>query len=189
GFLGALAWLLLPILLCIGGTSLPPGFALLSGLVGYILLTLVLVLLPFLQTEFACKQTWTSMFDWRTIRMLFRRAPIAFWFSFTITLLFALPLYLLKLELTPREVLILPSLIFVVFSWPARLLCGWAVGRAWRREIPRFLGSRWLARLAIIPTAAIYTLVVFLTRYTSWYGTWSLLEQHAFLVPVPFIGG
>ena len=189
GFLGALAWLLLPILLCIGGTSLPPGFALLSGLVGYILLTLVLILLPFLQTEFACKQTWASMLDWRTTRMLFRRAPIAFWFSFTITLLFALPLYLLKLELTPREVLILPSLVFVVFSWPARLLCGWAVGRAWRREVPRFFGSRWLARLAIIPTAAIYTLVVFLTRYTSWYGTWSLLEQHAFLVPVPFIGG
>jgi len=189
GFLGALAWLLLPILLCIGGTSLPPGFALLSGLIGYILLTLVLLVLPFLQTQFACQQTWSAMFDWRTIRILFRRAPIAFWFSFTITLLFALPLYLLKLELTPREVLVLPSLVFVVFSWPARLLCGWAVGRAWRHDVPRFFVSRWLARLAIVPTAAIYTLVVFLTRYTSWYGTWSLLEQHAFLVPVPFIGG
>ena len=104
-------------------------------------------------------------------------------------MLFALPLYLLKLELTPREVLILPSLVFVVFSWPARVLCGWAVGRAQRQELPRIVVSRWFGRVSIIPTAAIYALVVFLTRYTSWYGTWSLLEQHAFLVPVPFLGG
>ena len=189
GFLGAMAWLLLPLLLCIGGTTLPPGIALLSGLLGYLLLTLVLLVLPFLQTQFACQQTWSSMFDWRTTRTLFRHAPIAFWFSFTITLLFAIPLYLLKLELTPREVLILPSLVFVVFSWPARVLCGWAVGRAQRQKLPRIFVSRWFARLSIIPTAAIYALVVFLTRYTSWYGTWSLLEQHAFLVPVPFLGG
>ena len=189
GFLGALGWLLVPILLCIGGTTLPPGMALVSGLLGYLLLTLVLLLLPFLQTQFACHQTWSAMFDWRTTRSLFRRAPIAFWFSFTITLLFALPLYLLKLELTPREVLIFPSLVFVVFSWPARVLCGWAVGRAQKQQIPRLFVSRWFARLAIVPTAATYALVVFLTRYTSWYGTWSLLEQHAFLVPVPFLGG
>jgi len=189
GFLGAMAWLLVPILLCIGATTLPQGLNILSGLLGALLLTLVLLVLPFLQTQFACQQTWSAMFDWRRVRLLFQRAPIAFWFSLSITLLFAIPLYLLKLELLPREVLILPSVVFIVFSWPARLLCGWAVGRSERHEMPRIFISRWFARLAIVPTAAIYTLVVFLTPYTSWYGTWSLLEQHAFLVPVPFLGG
>lgn len=190
GCLGAMAWLLLPVLLLIGGTAIPnPGLAGLSGLVGYFSLTVVLLYLPFLQTRFACEQTWRSVFDWRSVRGDFQRAPIAFWFALTTTLLFATPLYLLKIELTPREVLILPSVAFVLFSWPARLLCGWAYGRAERREMPRWFVSRWLARLAIVPAAAIFALVVFLTRYTSWYGHWSLLEQHAFLVPVPFLGG
>jgi hypothetical protein len=190
GSIGAIAWLLIPVLLLIGGTTIPNGgLAVLSGLLGYVLLTIVLLFLPFLQTRFACEQTWSAMFDWRGVRQLFQRAPIAFWMSLTVTLLFATPLYLLKIELTPREVLILPSIAFVIFSWPARLLCGWAVGRAERRETPRWFVSRWFARLAIVPTAAIFALVVFLTRYTSWYGHWSLLEQHAFLVPVPFLGG
>jgi hypothetical protein len=29
---------------------------------------------------------------------------------------------------------------------------------------------------------------VFLSQYVSWYGIASLYEQHAFMVPVPFLG-
>jgi hypothetical protein len=37
--------------------------------------------------------------------------------------------------------------------------------------------------------AGFYVLIVFFTQFTSWTGVWSLYEQHAFLVPVPFFGG
>ena len=40
------------------------------------------------------------------------------------TLTLAIPLYLLKAELIPREVAWLPSLVFVTFMFPARLAVG-----------------------------------------------------------------
>ena len=104
------------------------------------------------------------------------------------TLAMAIPLYLLKAELIPREAAWLPALFFVTLMFPARLLVGWAVGRAERREQPRIWISRWAARLAALPVVFIYALLVYFTQFTSWYGAWSLYEQHAFLVPVPFLG-
>ena len=82
----------------------------------------------------------------------------------------------------------LPSLVFVVFIFPARLLTGWAMGRARRREQPRFILSRLFAFMAALPVVGFYTLIVYFTQYLSWYGAYSLYEQHAFLVPVPFLG-
>ena len=87
------------------------------------------------------------------------------------------------------EVTWLPSLIFVVFIFPARLLVGWAIGRAHRRQEPRWFVSRWLSRLAALPIVLIYTVIVFFSQYVSWNGVLSLYEQHAFLLPVPFLGG
>ncbi len=103
------------------------------------------------------------------------------------TLLFALPLYLLKIEMVPREATWLPGLVFIAFIFPARLLTGWALGRAGRRPQPRHWFFRWTGRLPLLPAAALYVLVVFFTQYTSWNGGWSLYEQHAFLLPVPFL--
>ena len=40
----------------------------------------------------------------------------------------------------------------------------------------------------MLPVVAAYVLIVFLAQYTSWGGLWSLYEQHAFLLPVPFLG-
>ncbi len=100
-----------------------------------------------------------------------------------------MPLYLLKIELTPQEVAWLPSLLFVVFIFPARLLTGWAVGRAMKHEQPRHFMFRWAARLAALPVVGIYVLIVFFTQYLLWYGPYSMCEQHIFMVPVPFLGG
>ncbi|MEO2088132.1 MAG: hypothetical protein ABGY75_01365, partial [Gemmataceae bacterium] len=75
------------------------------------------------------------------------------------------------------------------FIAPARLLTGWAYSRAAKRERPRHWFWRWTARLPLLPAAGFYVLVVFFTQYTSWHGVWSLYEQHAFLLPVPFFGG
>ena len=86
----------------------------------------------------------------------------------------------------PREAAWLPSLVFVIFLAPARLLTGWAYARSGRRDRPRHWIFRVLGRVAII-AAAFYVLVVFIAQYTSWGGAASLYEQHAFLLPVPFL--
>jgi len=67
------------------------------------------------------------------------------------------------------------------------LLTGWAVGRALNHHQPRFFAFRWLARAAAIPVVLIYVFIVFFSQYTSFLGPASILEQHAFLVPVPFL--
>ncbi len=188
GFAGAFLWLLVPVGTLILAAQLPPdkGGALLS-LVGGFLLMLVALHLPFLQTHFALENRFRALFEVKAVRRMFQRAPLAFWVSLFITLLFALPLYLLKIELPPREIAWLPSLLFVVFIFPARLLTGWAVGRARRREQPRHWFFRWTSRLALIPVVFFYVLFVYLTQYLSWNGSLSLLEQHAFMVPAPLM--
>jgi len=187
GFVGALVWLIVPVGILLAATRLPLGGSVLLSLIGGVLLLVVAIHLPFLQAHFAQTDRFGAMFELREVRRLFLRAPLAFWFALLITLLFAVPLYLLKVELTPRELAWLPSLLFVIFIFPARVLTGWAMSRAKRREEPRHWFPRWMARLGIVPVALAYTLVVYFTPYLSWNGAWSLLEQHAFLVPAPLM--
>lgn len=194
GFLGAMAWLIVPLLLLIGATELPLPIPLkiLSGLLGALMLTGVLLVLPFLQTHFAAQRRASAMLEVGKVLRAFFRSPIAFWLALLITLVFAAPLYLLKIAYTPQQLTWLPSLAFVAMIFPARLLTGWAVGRGMDAERPRNLALSILFSMfsatAALPVAALFVLIVFLTRYTSWYGPWSLLEQHAFLVPAPFLG-
>jgi hypothetical protein len=158
------------------------------GFLGGLALLVVLLYLPFVQTRFAAENRFRAMFEVRPVRQLFRRAPIAFLTALLVTLLFALPLYLLKIEIIPREAAWLPSLVFVMFIYPTRLLTGWACGYAGRRERNRNWFLRQIARLGMLPAAAFYVLIIFFTQFTSWHGVASLYEQHAFLVPVPFLG-
>lgn len=187
GFIGAFAWLLVPVGILLVAMSLPQGLAVLAALLGGLLLLLVAIHLPFLQARFAETGDFKTLFEVGEVRRLFLRAPLAFWLSLLVTLLFALPLYLLKIELTPRELAWLPSLLFVIFILPARVLTGWALSRATRCAQPRHWLWRWSARLGILPVALTYTLVVYFTPYLSWNGAWTLLEQHAFLVPAPLM--
>jgi len=189
GFLGASLYLFLPVSMMalapnIGNKDLAPLVALLGGLA----LSFVLVYVPFAQSELAVTHRFGSQFNVREFRKQFKRAPIAHWFALLLTLTLALPLYILKAELIPREAAWLPSLVFIAFMFPARLAVGWAVGRAKRREEPRYWISRWLAWFGLAPIALIYALIVYGTQFTSWYGSPSLYEQHAFLLPVPFLG-
>lgn len=188
GFAGAAAWLILPVLLLIASFRLPDGPAALCGVLGLVSLPLVALYLPFLQAQFACENRLVAMFDVGRVRQAFKRAPIAFWFSLLILLAFALPPFLLKIEFVEREIAGVESLVFVALIAPARLLAGWALGRGRRRSEPRFFLVRWLSRLGMLPLAIVYAVVVSLSRYTSWYGSWSLFEQHAFLLPAPFLG-
>jgi hypothetical protein len=187
GFIGAFAWLALPITLLALGRAHSPA-APLVGFVGALMLAVVLLYLPFLQMRLAATNRFRGVFELRAVRADFGRAPWAFTAAFVTTLLFALPLYLLKIQIVPREAAWLPSLVFIAFIYPARLLTGWATGYAARRPKPRHWFLRWTARVPLLPAAAFYVLIVFFTQYTSWNGAWSLYEQHAFLVPVPFFG-
>ncbi|HVU88090.1 MAG TPA: DUF4013 domain-containing protein [Pirellulales bacterium] len=182
GFVGGLAWLLVPITLLASGARAP-----LLGFLGGALLAIVVVYLPFAQVRFAVKNRLRAMFEVRAVRDHFRRAPLAFFVALLVTLASAIPLYLLKIEIIPREAAWLPSLVFVAFIFPARLLAGWAYGRSGRRTTPRHGIFRMAARLAMVPAAIAYAAIVYFTQFTSWYGLASLYEQHAFLLPVPFL--
>lgn len=205
GFFGAVLWLIVPAVLMIGVTKVPAmvsesgaregavqaltGLAALSGFIGSLLMAVVTVYLPFLQAHFAAENRLSAIFEIRRVRRWFRQAPIAYAFALLITFLFALPLFLLKIEYTLRELLWIPSLVFVIFIFPARLLTGWALARAKRRQQPRHFIIRLLARVAEIPVVAFYVFVLFFTQYVSWSGAWSLLEQPPFLLPAPFFFG
>ncbi|MFO0936171.1 MAG: hypothetical protein U0798_06620 [Gemmataceae bacterium] len=187
GFVAAMAWILIPVtLIALGRSTIP--LAPLFGIAGAFLLAFVVMYLPFMQLRFAQLNQFLAAFNLLEIRRVYARAPWMFAFAFIMTLLFALPLYLLKIEVVPQEAAWLPSLVFILFIYPSRLLAGWALARATRRETPRHWFFRWTGRLPFLPVAAFYVLVIFFTQFTSWSGIWSLYEQHAFSLPVPFVG-
>ena len=183
GFLGTMAWLVVPVSVLAAGRLAP-----VLALPGSILLGLVVLPLPFLQLRFVTEDRFRAMFALRGVREQFKRAPWAFAVALVLTLTAAVPLYLLKIEMIPRQTAWLPGLVFLGFIFPARVLTGWAYGRSLRRERPRNWFVRWTGRLAMLPVVAVYVLIVFLSQYTAWRGLWSLYEQHAFLLPVPFLG-
>ncbi len=187
GFAGGFVWLLLPVTILVLAGQLPKGPGFFLSFVGILGLTVAVVYVPFLQAHFAKTGRFRSLFELREVRNSFRKAPFAFWLALLITLLLAMPLYLLKIEMTPQEVAWLPGLFFVASILPARFLAGWAVGRAAKAPNPRWGPLQWVARLAIIPIALSYAVWVFLNQYFSWSGALSLLEQHAFLLPAPLL--
>lgn len=189
GFVAASIWLFVPISMLGAATAFDNpeigGFVAFLGGIG---LSIVLVYLPFLQMRLPLTNEFRSQFQLAEIRKSFKRAPVAYWFSLLMSLALAVPLYILKAELIPREAAWLPSLFFITLMFPARLAVGWAMGRAERRTELRHWFFRWTGWLGMIPVVLIYALIVYFTQFTSWYGAASLYEQHAFLVPVPFLG-
>lgn len=188
GFLVAFGWLVIPISILVASTRLTEGPGAVLWMIGSTVLAAALLYLPYAQLNFAMDDQMRAGFDWRRVRGQFKRAPIAFGVAMIATLLLAVPLYLLKAELLPREAAWLPAIVFVLSIWPARVLTGWAIGRAQRREENRHFISRWMSFLVMLPVVVAYVGIVYLTQYVSWYGAWSLYEQHAFMLPVPFLG-
>ncbi|MBY0525646.1 MAG: hypothetical protein K2R98_19735 [Gemmataceae bacterium] len=183
GFAGTMIWLAIPIWLTSLGLRFP-----VIGIFGSLLFMFVLLYVPILQMRFARENRFRVFFEFRKTRQEFRRAPVAFAFALFIALLFALPLYLMKIEIIPPELVWLESLFFIILMFPSRLLAGWALARAARRTTPRHWFFRWTARLSMIPVVFIYVFLVFYTQHVAWNGVPSLFEQHAFLLPAPFWG-
>lgn len=213
GGLGALIWLAIPSTFYAVGSSSPTtaavaapeqpgqpadaapapvsaedegGIIAVRVFVGAILLSIVVLYVPFLQVHYAAENRFRALFEVRKVRERFRRAPIAFLIALVFTLLLALPLYLLKVQVVPRDALWLPSLFFIVSIFPLKVMTGWAYGRAGRKEKNAHWVFRVGCRLVMIPVALFYALIVFFTQYTGWHGVQALYEHHAFLLPVAF---
>lgn len=181
GFLGAFLWLIVPLLLLAQGHHAPA-----LGILGAILLAAVVFLVPFLQIRFARDNRLRAFREVSQVRAAYRHAPLAFAAALAFHLICAMPLYLLKIEVIPRDLVFLEGLAFLLFIFPARLLGGWAYARGTNRDEPRGRLARWTGRLIMIPFVAAYVLVVFTSPHLGWHGIGSLYEQHAFLLPVPF---
>ncbi len=196
GFAGAVVWLAVPTMFLIGSHLLATGqpgvqgvLAVFCGLIGIVLLTIVVFYLPFVLAQFSADNRFGAMFEVGRVRALFNRSPIAFGCAMVLTLALALPLYLLKIEATPQELTWIPSVAFVMLIFPGKLATGWAVGRGRKRlDRPPGFTWPWLMRVAMVPVVLAYALFVAVTPFAAWFGVWSLLEHHAFLVPAPFLG-
>ena len=210
GVVGTLIWMI-PAFVIIA--SFREGESILAGLAGTLALAALgisMLYLPMLQAHFANENRMSALFDVRVIRDDFSAAPWAWLAAMLLTLLvFPLPLYLLKIEATQRELIWLPCLVFVAFMLPARISTGLALRRCQRKRLqshsdsnrdPQAIGdlhsrslwptvSRWSVRILMPLVVAIYLGVVYVSQYTSWDGLGTWVAQHAVLIPVPFADG
>lgn len=184
GFVAAAVWLLVPTTLLALGASAP-----VLAVAGWLTMAIVVFYLPFLQLRVAQTGRLGALMDIETVRHAHAGAPLATAVALGLSVALALPLYLLKVELIPREAMWLPGIVFVALMLPARIACGFALRRGLAREVPSHRVWRIAGRLVIIPIVGGYAIALYFTQYLSWYGTWSLYEQHLFLLPVPFLGG
>ncbi|WP_146578484.1 DUF4013 domain-containing protein [Neorhodopirellula pilleata] len=203
GAIGTLVWLI-PAMIIMAVTR--DGKQAAAGLLGgicFLVLGYILMTLPMLQAHYAAENRFRAIFDWRRVRRDVHFAPWSYAAAMLVALvLMPIPLYLLKIEATPEEIVWLPCLVFVAFMLPARIATGLALrrGRRLRRlsetegdgSLPkRFFPkvSRWFVRFAMAPTiVAFYLFVLFGSQFTSWDGVDTWVRQHALLVPLPFIG-
>jgi hypothetical protein len=185
GFVGAAAWLLVPTLLFAAAVRTEP-VPILVSIAGGLLLVLVFGWLPFLQARFAAENRLRAFFDWREIRELIRRAPVAWLAALVVTYVLALPLYLSKIVLPPRDAVFLLTPLFIASIYPAKVAIGWAYHRAVMKPERAWFGTRWIMRLAAVALLGGYVFVLFFTPYISEHGRGVLFEHHAFLLPVPF---
>src|SRR5690606_6315253 len=108
----------------------PEGGAVLITLLGGGLLMLVFGWLPFLQARFAAEGRFGAFFELSPVRQAFKRAPIACFFAVLGVYVLALPLYLSKVALPPRDAMVLLTPLFIVSIYPAKVITGWAYHRA-----------------------------------------------------------
>lgn len=192
GAVGTLIWLLPGTVIITATRNGTTGVAGLVGGIAFICMGIALLYLPMLQANFAAENKFRSLFAVKRVRGDFRRAPWAWFGAMLLTLvLLPIPLYLLKIEPPPTELMWLPTWFFIVLMLPARIASGLAMRRARCREEGTTFGakaSRWIVRLLMPPVVGVYLLFVYLSQYVSWDGLQIWIQQHAVLVPVPFVG-
>ena len=187
GFLGTVAWLFLPTLLMAVATLVPEHpLSGLAGVLGFLLAVPIFSGLPLMQVHFAVRQDVRAFIEVKHVMQLFRRAPIWYLGSWTVSVALCIPLFLLKIEAIPTDLIWLLSLVFLILLLPGKISLGWAYRRSLAASQPR----RWWLTLPVgmlvSTVSATYVLLLMLTRYTSWNGAFSLFENPVFLLPTPF---
>jgi len=185
GFFGALAWLLIPTAL-FSVADKAEGGPIIVTIFGGVCLAAVLFYLPFLQANFAAENRFGAWFELRKVSRLYRRAPLAYFFTVFVVSVLSMPLYLFKVVLPPEDAKWGVTLVFILSIFPAKILAGWAYHRANSRDYKKWFGWRWLGRTLIVPTLVLYVFILFFTQAIGEHGKQVLFEHHAFLLPVPF---
>jgi len=189
---GALVWLVLPSsFIAIGLISNGNAGTAFVGLIGAAWMWWVLLNLPFLQIQMAREMNFLSVFDVRSARRAFRRAPWSLCLATWATFVLAVPLYLLRIEPIPPEFWWILSLFFVILMFPAKLCTGWSLRRSKFRKPsdPKsvmFWFWRYCAWFPQIVVVLVYLGILYIAKFALWEGTASIYLQHAFLPPVPF---
>ena len=112
GAVGTLVWLIPAIIIIQAFREGETGAAGLLGFLSLLLLGISMFYLPMLQAHFAAENRTRALFEVKQIRADFRAAPWAWLLAMIVTLVLTpIPLYLLKIEATPREVMWAPLLI------------------------------------------------------------------------------
>lgn len=186
GFAGAFAWLFVPTAFFAAMRSTQKPGEILLTLFGGVLLILALSWTPFLQAHFAAENRFSAFRELGRVRELFRRTPLLFFLSIVVLYALALPLYLSKVAVPPRDALWLVTPIFIATIYPSRILIGWSYARAMRREYRRSIFLRWPLWLLLTPLLAAYLFLLFFTPAIGAYGRRVLFEHHALLLPSPF---
>ena len=185
---GALLWTCVPVSLMIIGVRAQKFDAQpLVGSIGAVAMAWVMLYLPLLQVRMAAKNRFIEIFNVPAIRQSFMRAP---WFcalSLFVLCGLAIPLYLLRIEATPSELVWAPSLIFVAFMLPAKLLIGAALGYADKRDNLRHWMLRWPAFAVVFVSVVSYVGALYLAQLIASQGAFVMYFQHALLFPAPLV--
>ncbi len=154
---------------------------------GVIAMAIMLQYLPFLQMRYAQSKRFRSFFELKTVREGFKRAPWIHAISVLLLVVFSLPLYLLRIEMPPAQLVWLLCVFFVLFNIPTKFMLAWAIRYADQRERRRAWYSRWPAWMLLIAGIPFYIFFLYIASLASWDGSAVMIMQHAFLTPVPFL--
>jgi hypothetical protein len=189
---GAIVWIAVPVSMMIIGQRATFAGAGLVGLVGALAMVAITLYLPFLQIQLAASQRFSALFQVSQVRARFRYAPLAHGAALLLLCLLSIPLYLLRIEATPAELVWAPSLVFVVLTLPCKILLGAAMGYADSRRLAEELNvrSRWLrwpGQLIALAAALIYVGALYIAQLVAGQGAFVMYFQHIFLVPAPYL--
>lgn len=188
--IAAFLWMVIPVsLMIIGQRTQHFEIAPVLGLIGAVGLTWLMFYLPYLQIEFARTGNLSCFIQPGTIRKQFAMTPFVYALSLVVVCILAIPLYILRIEATPSDLLWLPSIVFVALMLPGKLALGWAMGRSKSRADrmlpPRGLLIRWFSKGFGLAGVLMYVGSLYLAQLVAGQGVMVMYFQHMFLAPNP----
>ena len=185
---GALCWLVIPTLFLGAASSSPhenPAPTAILSFIGGGLMIPVAAWLPLLQCHQAATGRFSAIFEVHAVREIISRVPLRWAISTILMYALAVPLYLSKIVLPPADAFWLFTPLFILVIYPTRILMGWVYGTGMRKTGRAMLVLRWPTKVFMLPLLGLYSLILFLLPLISEAGPQAMLENHAFLLPVP----